>query len=279
MNKKLIWLAAAFATILGSASAQEGPLRNEPPAGTTPDQIIQKFAAKELEFKQARENYTYRQSVKVQTLDGDTPNGEYQEIMDVQFDDKGRRLENVVFAPQPDLKNVEMDQGDFEDIRHRYPFTVTSDELPLYQIIYVGQQKEDELETYVFDVAPKQLQKAQRYFQGRIWVDQQDLQIVKSHGKPVYLEEKKKKNGEEHLYPAFTTYREQIDGRYWFPTYTRADEVLHFTNQDVHIRIVVKYTDYKRFGSKTRIIYGGEEIKKDQPKPQQQPPPPQESPK
>src|SRR5258706_4724703 len=127
-------IALLFATLLialSTASAQEGPLRNEPPRGATPDQIIQKFAAKELEFKQARENYTYRQAVKVQTLDGDTPNGEYQEIMDVQFDNNGRRMENVVFAPQPDLK-VEMDSGDYEDIRHQIPFTVTSDELPLY---------------------------------------------------------------------------------------------------------------------------------------------------
>ena len=30
---------------------------------------------------------------------------------------------------------------------------------------------------------------------------------------------------------------------------------------DVHIRQVVKYENYKRFGAKTKIIYEGQEIK------------------
>src|SRR5258706_13952433 len=101
-------LVAMLLIALSTASAQEGPLRNEPPRGATPDQIIQKFAAKELEFKQARENYTYRQAVKVQTLDGDTPNGEYQEIMERQFHSNGCRLEKGAFAPQPSLRGVGM---------------------------------------------------------------------------------------------------------------------------------------------------------------------------
>ena len=164
-----------------------------------------------------------------------------------------------------------MDQEDFEDIQHRYPFVLTTDELPLYQIVYAGQQKIDEVETYVFDVAPKTVEKGKRYFQGRIWVDNRDYQIVKSHGKPAYMKEKKL---EGHLFPAFTTYREQIDGKYWFPTYSRADEVLHFPGgkqsfgSDVHIRITVKTQDYKKFASRSKIIYGGEELPKEQP-PQQ----------
>jgi hypothetical protein len=271
-------LIVLLTTLLPSvASAQESQDRGEsnlntaPPNGITPEQIIQKFAAREKEFAQARENYTYRQHVKVETLDGNTPNGEYQQIVDVTFDDKNKRHENVVFSPQPTLVGVTMDQEDFEDIQHRYPFVLTTDELPLYQIVYSGQQKIDEVETYVFDVAPKTLEKGKRYFQGRIWVDNRDYQIVKSNGKPAFMKEKKL---EGHLFPAFTTYREQIDGKYWFPTYSRADEVLHFPGgkqsfgSDVHIRITVKTQDYKKFASRSKIIYGGEELPKDQP-PQQ----------
>jgi len=109
-------------------------------------------------------------------------------------------------------------------------------------------------------------------FEGTIWVDDRDFQIVKSHGKPAYMKEKKL---EGHLFPAFTTYREQIDGKYWFPTYSRADEVLHFPPSrgnpianDVHIRITVKYQDYKRFASRTKIIYGSEVPDNQQPPPQ-----------
>src|SRR5207237_1897490 len=104
---------------------------------------------------------------------------------------------------------------------------LTNDEIPQYQILYFGQQKVYEVDTYVFDVAPKTIAKEQRYFQGRIWVDNRDFQIVKSHGKPVGYTSPKKKGENEQQFPSFTTYREQIDGKYWFPTYSRADEELH----------------------------------------------------
>jgi hypothetical protein len=279
MFSLLILLAiSSFTGIVSAQSSQdrgESPLNTAQPQGITPEQIIQKFATREKEFAEARENYTFRQYVKVETLDGDTPDGEYQQIVDVTFDDKNRRRESVVFSPQSSLTRVSMDPEDFDDIQHRYPFVLTIDEIPLYQILYVGQQRIDEIDTYVFDIAPKNLEKGKRYFQGRIWVDNRDFQIVKSQGKPAYAKEKKY---EGHAFPAFTTYREQIDGKYWFPTYSRADEMLHFPagkgnpiGSDVHIRITVKYQDYKRFASKSKIIYAGEEIKKEPPQ-QQQPP-------
>src|SRR6201993_1067658 len=139
------------------AFSQEGPLENSPPKDTTPDEIIKHFAAKETEFAKAREQYTYRQSVKVQTVDGDTVDGEYQEVFDVVFDDQGKRLENVVFAPQTSLQRISMTPEDVDDIRHRLPFVLTSDEIPEYNILYVGQQQEDELHCYVFDIAPKEI--------------------------------------------------------------------------------------------------------------------------
>jgi len=248
--------------------AQEGSLDPAQPTAISPDEIIRRFAAKEKEFKEARDQYTYRQSVKMQTLDGDTPDGEYQEVFDVVFDDKGKRLENVVFAPQNTLQKIQMTPEDLDDIRHRLPFVLTSDEIGEYNILYMGQQQEDQLHCYVFDVAPKQIVGKKRYFQGRIWVDDHDFQIVKTFGKPV-PDIRKGKN--ENLFPKFTTWREQIDGRYWFPTYTRADDTLHFSAGDVHIRQIVKYTDYKRFGSKVKITYDGRDVQKGDDK-QQQPP-------
>jgi hypothetical protein len=256
--------------------AQEGPLENTPPKGVAPKEIIQHFAAKEKEFKEARDQYTYRQDITVKTLDGETVTGEYHEVFDVLFDDKGRHMENVVFAPQSSLEQggLSLDEGDIQDFRNRLPFVLTSDEIQEYNILYIGQQQEDELRCYVFDIAPKQIVGKKRYFQGRIWVDDHDFQIVKTYGQAVpEIRDTKKRGKEEHLYPKFTTWRQQVDGKYWFPSYTRADDTLHFNLNDVHIREIVKYEDYKRFGSSVKILYQGKEIPKGEQKPGESPPP------
>ena len=265
MIRKALPLLTTVLTLLSAAFSQEGALSSDPPKGITAQEIIQKFAAKEKEFKEARDNYTFRQDVRVQTLDGDTVTGEYNEVFDVTYDNQGRHLENVVFAPQNTLTQIIMMPEDIQSLRHLMPFVLTSDDVHEYDILYVGQQQEDELHCYVFDIAPKKFEPKRLYFQGRIWVDDRDFQIVKTSGKTV--PETHKKNN-ENLFPKFTTWREQVDGQYWFPAYTRADDTLHFRKgsyQDVHIREIVKYTDYKRFGSKVRVIYEGKELPKDQP--------------
>ena len=253
------------------AQAQEGPLDKSHPQGITVEEIIKRFSTKEKEFKEARDQYTYRQDVKVMTLDGDTPDGAYQQVFDVTFDDKGRKTKNVVFAPQPTLQRIQMTEEDFDDIENRLPFVLTSDEIGEYDILYVGQQKQDELNTYVFDIAPKQIVGKKRYFQGRIWVDNHDFQIVETYGKTV--PDIRKKKGNENLFPKFTTWREQIDGQYWFPTYTRAEDTLQFSLGGVKIREIIKYTNYRRFGSKSRITYEGQEVQKAEPKTGDQKPP------
>jgi hypothetical protein len=275
-------LACGLALPLG---AQEGPLEDTTPQGTTPDEIIKRFAAKETEFAKAREQYTYRQDVTVETLDGGTVDGQYHEVFDVLFDDKGHRIENVVFAPQSSLQKIYMSEEDMQDIRHRLPFVLTDQELAEYNILYVGQQKEDELQCYVFDIAPKKIEGKKRYFQGRVWVDDHDLQIVKTYGKTVPdlcngrpCNEVKKHGDQENLFPKFTTWRQQIDGQYWFPVYTRADDELHFKMEDVHIREIVKYEDYKRFGANVKILYEGKEIAPGAKKPDQNKPADQNSP-
>lgn len=260
-NCRILLSALVLCVIFPALShAQEGELNKAEPKGITPEEIIQRFSSKEKQFKEARDNYTYRQDVKVQTLDGDTVDGEYHQVFDVTFDDKGHKIKNVVFAPQPTLERIMMTEEDMDDIENRLPFVLTSDEIPEYNILYVGQQQEDELHCYVFDIAPKKIEGKKRYFQGRIWVDDHDFQIVKTYGKNV--PDIRKKKGQENLFPSFTTWREQVDNKYWFPTYTRADDTLHFSTGDVKIRETVKYENYKQFGSKSRITYAGQEIPK-----------------
>jgi hypothetical protein len=233
------------------ATTTESELSTAPPK-VPPDQIISSFAQREAEFKKERDNYTYTQTVVVQTIDdySGQADGEYRLVTDIIFTPDGKRLEHDTYAPAPTLTRIGLDQQDKEDLEHVQPFVLTAEELPKYNVKYAGQQELDDVNTYVFDVGPKVIEKNQRYFQGRIWVDQRDMAIVKTDGKAV--PDIKKKNS-EHLYPRFETFRENIEGHYWFPTYTHADDYLQFSTGAVHIRMTVRYENYKRFGATIKI--------------------------
>lgn len=213
--------------------------------------IIQEFAAKEALFREARNNYTYHQINKVQTLDADgSPDGQYEQAWDILYDDSGKRIERVTYAPPDTLKRIMMTAEDLNAFRNIQPFVLTTEELPEYDIKYMGHVKVDEITAYVFSIRPREIKKGHQYFQGQVWVDDRDLQIVKSEGKNV--PELQTKHG-ENLFPRFVTYREQIDGKFWFPTYTEANDTLHFSTGPVRIREIVKYTNYKQFKSTTKI--------------------------
>ena len=240
-----------------------------------PEQIIKEFSAKETEFQEALNHYTYRREARVQTLDDDNKvDGQWYEVDDVIFDPSGARTEKVVWAPASSLTRVMMSPSDLQDIQHGYPFVLTTADVPEYDIKYVGRQKVDEVDCYVFDVSPKTIEKGKRYLDGRIWVDATDLQIVVTNGRMVPDDTRK---GHEDLHPPFMTWRQQIDGHYWFPVYTKGEGILHFSGgygymaQDVHIRDIVKYTDYKRFGSTTTVFYNGQDITKNGQQQGQQP--------
>ena len=269
----LTCLGAVFA-FLPLTAGQQAPMGAPPTSGTTPaqtatggaapqnsalgpptmpiDEIVQKFAAREAEFKIERDNFTYTQTFTIQTLDSSRrPDGEYTRTSEVVFTPAGKRYEKYTFAPAPTLERISLSQQDLDDLEHVQPFVLTATELPKYNIKYVDHVQLDELTTYVFDVAPKTIEKNQRYFQGRIWVEDKDLEIVKTDGKAV--PDIRKKGGEENVFPRFETFRENVEGHFWFPTYTRSNDVLHFSNGDIPIRMVVKYENYKRFGVTVKI--------------------------
>jgi len=257
-------LALIFCVFQAPAHGQrgEGQLVHKEPSGITVDGIVAKFAAKEKDFQAARAHYTYRQSNIIQTLEGESVDGEYRQDWDVNFDSHGKRTIAVTYAPADTLTRISMTTEDTNDLQNVMPFVLTNDEIPDYNINYLGQQREDELQTYVFDISPNQVDKHHRRFEGRIWVDNHDFQIVKTYGKSV----PDLHNGSgENLFPRFTTYREQVDNVYWFPTYTSADDVLHFKGGGVQIRVIIKYTDYKRFGSETKILYNGQQLPDSEP--------------
>jgi hypothetical protein len=223
-----------------------------------PDEIIRKFAARETAFQRARENYTYRQTVKIQELDYDgNPHGKYEIVSDIVFGPDGKRTERVIRAPMTTLQNITLTPEDEKDLRDVQPFVLNSKDIGKYDVKYVGKQKIDEINCYQFSVHPKAMVKGERYFEGDIWVDDRDLQIVKTFGKGVGV----RKKNDDNQFPKFETYREQIDGKYWFPTYTHADDTLHFRNMNQRISMTVKYQDYKQFKSDANITFG-DEVKK-----------------
>lgn len=236
-----------------SGPARQAPISNAPPPIPT-DQIIRTFAAHEAEFKVERDNFTYTQDFIIQTIDDDNvPDGEYRMTSDITFTPQGKRYEEVTYAPPPTLNRIMLSQQDLDDVRNIQPFVLTTEDLPKYNVSYVGKQQVDQLGTYVFDVAPKKIEKNQRYFQGRIWVEDKDYEIVKTDGKavPDII-----KGSNENIFPRFETYRENIEGHYWFPTYTHSDDFLKFSTGAVHIRMTIRYTDYKRFRVTSRVVQG-----------------------
>ena len=215
------------------------------------EQIIKRLSERESEFKLERSNYTYTQSFAIQTIDDDDrPDGEYRMTSEIVFTPDGKRFERITAAPQPTLQRIMLSEQDLDDVRNVQPFVLTSEDLPKYNVTYVGRQQVDELSCYIFDVAPKTIEKKQRYFQGRVWVDENDLQVVMSDGKAV--PDIINKNN-ENVFPRFRTYRQNIEKGQWFPVYTRADDYLHFRSGDVHIRMTIRYSNYKRYGSTVKV--------------------------
>jgi len=231
-------------------SPGDSPILNTPPSMPV-DEIIKHFSERESEFKLERGNYTYTQSFSIQTIDDDNrPDGEYRMTSDIVFTPDGKRYEKVTYAPVSTLQRIQISEQDLDDVRNVQPFVLTTEDLPKYNVTYVGKQQVDELSCYVFDVAPKVIEKKQRYFQGRVWVDDKDLQVVMSDGKAV--PDIINKNN-ENVFPRFRTYRQNIEKGYWFPVYTRADDFLHFSSGDVHIRMTIRYSNYKRYGSTVKM--------------------------
>lgn len=229
------------------------PTKTEPRASEkgnlTPQEIIRAFSARETEFYEAWKEYTYHQIAEVRVLSvNGAPRQERMTIIsDIVFLDDGRRDVQIV-RRAGDLRSVIFTRDDEEVIDNLQPFALTEKELVLYDLNYQGTEKVDELDCYVFSVVPKSVKSGRFYFEGKIWVDDQDLQVVRTVGKPV----PQKKNSQ---FPQFETIRQRIDNKYWFPVWTHADSVLHFQQDNIRIEETITYSDYKRFASKATIQF------------------------
>ena len=221
------------------------------------ERIVKAFSAKEAEFRTALNLYAFKRDALLQRIGmGGQVTGEYHCISTFTFDDKGIRYEKINFFPMSSM-GENITKEDIEDLGGVSPFALDPTKVGLYNFKYIGKEKIDELNLYVFDVAPKIMPKPKdpkdRLFMGRIWVDDQDLQIVKTKGKGV-------PETKQNKFPIVETYREQIDGRYWFPTYSYSDDELIFDSGDtLHLRMKVKYFDFTPARATLKVTEVGEE--------------------
>jgi hypothetical protein len=227
------------------------------------DRIIKAFTAKEGEFRRALNEYSFKRDALLQSLGmGGQVTGEYHRVSTFTFDDSGTRYEKINYFPMPSFASIT--QEDIDDLGGVSPFALEPSKVDRYNFKYVGKEKIDELSLYVFDVSPKVMpdpkKTKERLFMGRIWVDDQDFQIVKTKGKGV-------PETKQNKFPIVETYREQI-GRFWFPTYSYADEELIFDDGNVlHVRMKVRYSDFELARAKVKIteVEGPEAEQKKEP--------------
>ncbi len=252
----VLTLGAVVLTVPGALGYQNSSRKAEAPSI---EEVVRRFAEAETQNKIARNNYTFTQDFDLITLgEAGSVTGRFHRVSDIVLDDRGNRIEKITFFPASTLTALQITNEDMQDLAGVQPFALAAEDLPKYQITYAGKEKVDELNTYIFDVKPKTIVKGQRYLEGRVWVDDQDLQIVKVKGQAV------PEVGDQR-FPHFESYRENIGGRFWFPTYIYADDVLDFRKGPaVHLRMVVRFTNYKKFSARIRVGDEGEAANEDE---------------
>ena len=243
MMKTLILLCLTMLIGVGLAPGQSTTFTKTDLSQAEIDKIIAKFTQNERLFRQALNIYAFNRNASISTVGmGGQITGTYRRDSFMTFDQSGGRLEKILFAPISTLTEMQVTQADLENLGGLDPFAIEPQYIDKYKFTYLGKEKIDELDLYVFDVAPKVMPKseknAQRFFSGRIWVDDRDLLIVKSKGKAV-------PDWKNERFPVIETYRENIDGKYWFPSLSSSDDELVFDNGTVvKVRIRVKYSNY-----------------------------------
>lgn len=235
-----IILAFAFLPIVCGAE--------EPP----PD-LARKVARRESETQAARNQYTYRQSVTVEELNTRGGKaGEYREVRDVIFSPERERIDQLIGKPVKTLQHLILTEEDFRDIREIQPFVLVEETLFVYETKFRGEEEVDGEDCYVLLVRPRQILQGQRLFEGLLWVRKTDYSTVRTEGQAVPQIRSMK---QENLFPRFTTIRHPVDGRHWFPAYTHADDTLHFRTGPQRIRLMIRYSQYKKFGSESSITF------------------------
>jgi hypothetical protein len=219
----------------------------DPPPG-----LARKVAHRESATQAERNQYAYRQTVRLQELDSrGGMSGEYREVRDVIFSPTHERSEQMVGTPVLTLQHLILTDEDFHDMREIQPFVLTDDMLFLYETKFRGEEPVDGMECWVLQIRPRQILDKQRLFDGMLWIKKDDYSVVRSEGQAVPQIRTTK---QENLFPRFTTVRRQVNG-FWFPTLTSADDTLYFRTQPQREHLTIHYSDYKKFGVESSVTF------------------------
>lgn len=219
----------------------------EPPAPPSlpESEIIRRFSQKEDEYLAARTHFTYKKTIRIEEFDPDgKPSGEYVLMMEPARDEDGKLYEKIVQRPQSTMHHFFLQSEDLDGLARIPAFPLTTKQLASYDLKYLGKEQVDEVDCYIFQVKPKTVERQKAYFDGIVWVDAKYLEVVKSYGQwmtdlgPMHVIK-------DMPFSLFETYRENVDGKYWFPSYSRSDDTAELKGQQIPVRIVIKWTDFK----------------------------------
>ena len=215
-------------------------------------EIVKHFSKKEDEYALSRTGYTYRKTIRIQEFDADgKPSGEFELVTQPSRDVDGKLFEKVVERPRSTLQHLYLRSEDLEGLQRIPAFPLTSSQLAKYELKYLGKEQVDEIDCYIFQAKPRMVERVKAYFDGIVWVDAKYLEVVKTYGKWVTDQ------GDMHTmadlpFSLFETYRENVDGKYWFPNYSRSDGTLNLKGLEIPVRLVIKWTDFKPLPSKAQ---------------------------
>jgi hypothetical protein len=214
------------------------------PPSLPPDEIIRRFSQKEDEFMAARPNYGFRRTIRIDEFGEDgKPAGQFLMVTETTRAPNGQVISKMVQKPQSTLHYFNLETEDVRELDRLPAFPLTSSQLVKYDLKYIGEERVDEIDCYIFKVKPRALDRMHAYLDGLVWVDTKYLEVVKTYGRWV------NELGDVHSttlpFALFETYRENVDGKYWFPNYERSDDTLHLKDVSVPVRLVIKWTEFK----------------------------------
>jgi len=224
-------------------------LGNEPEPPAPPSlpepEIIRRFSQKEDEYLATRTHFTYKKTIRIEEFSPDgKPSGEFVLVMEPARDADGKLYEKVVQRPQSTMPHFFLRSEDLEGLERIPAFPLTTKQLANYNLKYLGKEQVDEVDCYIFQVKPKTVERQKAFFDGVVWVDAKYLEVVKTYGQwmtdlgPMHVIK-------DLPFSLFETYRENVDGKYWFPNYSRSDDTAEIKGQQIPVRIVIKWTDFK----------------------------------
>ena len=203
----------------------EGVAKPEAPPSIPPAQIVKAFAQKEDEYLSARAQYSYHKTIRIQEFGPNgAPVGEYIATYEAIRASDGKIYEKAVSAPRTSLEELNFQPEDVQALFRIPPYPVTATQLSKYNLQFLGDEKVDEIDCYIFQVNPKTLERQHSYFDGVVWVDKKYLEVVKTYGKWVT------DLGDMHpptLPFSILDVPRKRGRKIWFPNYSRSEEVLH----------------------------------------------------